>query len=132
MIKKARIFTDYEIMKLLQNPNIVSINNKSQIVYSNEFKYLAVLTRIAHPEKTARQIFEEYGFDMDILNERTPQRRLCLWLKQYERFGEAYFLDNIRLYKTIHKKDKVADTNDFLNIMEDLKNVIEELEQCEK
>ena len=131
MIKKTRVFTDREIMKLLENPNIVSIKNKSQIVYSNEFKYLAVLTRLTHPERTAREIFMQFGFDMNILNERTPQRRLCLWLKQYNKFGERYFLDSITTYKTIHRKSIDATENDFHSIMEDLKNIIEEIEKCE-
>lgn len=128
MNKRIRVFTDYEIMQLLQNPNIVSIKNKSQIVYSNEFKYLAVLTRLAHPEKTAREIFEEYGFNMNILNESTPQRRLCMWLKQYNRFGEAYFIDSVSVYKTLHKIPRTASEEEFVNIIENLKATIKKSE----
>lgn len=93
-MNKIRIYSEEEIKILLSNPNVVRIRNKSQIVYKNEFKLFAVLEKLNHLEKTARQIFESAGFDMNILDDRTPQKRLCSWVKKYKMFGEDYFLDN--------------------------------------
>lgn len=128
MTKRVRVFNDNEIVKLLKNPNVLAIKNRSQIVYSNEFKYTAVLTRLKYPEKTARQIFEEAGFDMNILNERTPQRRICYWLHQYEKFGEEYFKeDNKYTFKAKKKKQLIGNENTINKLKVNVEVLIKEL-----
>lgn len=104
-MNKIRVYSDVEIKILLSNPNIVNIKNKSQIVYKNDFKLWAVLEKLNHSEKTARQIFESAGFDMNILDDRTPQKRLRYWIKKYIMFGRDYFLDNKYTYTSKHEKD---------------------------
>lgn len=104
LMNKVRIYNDDEIKKLLSNPNVLSIRNKSQIQYKNDFKLRAVLTKIKYPEKTSREIFEDNGFDMSILDDRTPQKRLCMWTKKYKMFGKEYFTsDNKYSYKALEK-----------------------------
>lgn len=103
-MSKIRVYNDNEIKTLLSNPNVERIKNKSQIVYKNEFKLFAVKEKINHSEKTARQIFEEGKFDMNILDDRTPQKRLCSWVKKYKKFGEDYFTNkNNYSYKALEK-----------------------------
>ncbi|MBQ9072286.1 MAG: hypothetical protein IJY25_03945 [Bacilli bacterium] len=129
MIAKIRVFNDYEIMKLLQNPNVIAIRHKSQIMYSPEFKYHCVMQRLERPDKTARKIFEEAGFDMDIIHERTPQKRICYWLKQYEKFGEDYFFNNnSSTYKAITKKHLIL-TRDSLQELSEVYNEAKQLLQ---
>ncbi|MBR1376684.1 MAG: hypothetical protein IJ565_02605 [Bacilli bacterium] len=106
---KVRVYTDEEIKKLLSNPNVERVKNDIQIIYKNKFKLWAVHEKIVNSEKTARQIFEEAGFDMKILNEQTPQKRLNAWLKKYRQFGNEYFNDNNYTYST--KKSFSNDTN---------------------
>ena len=107
-MKKIRIYNDTEINTLLNNKNIEKIFNKCQIVYKNEFKLWAVKEKINHIDKTARQIFEEGGFDMNILDDRTPQRRLCSWLKKYKMVREDYFTnENKYSYKAKEKSKKI-------------------------
>ena len=114
-MRRIRIFTDDEIIKLLKNPNILEIRNKSQLVYSNNFKIYAIREKLKHPEKTAREIFVNAGFDMNIINERTPQRRIKEWMNRYKKFGIEYFLEkNKYRYQTIkrfspceHKEDEL-------------------------
>ena len=86
-MNKIRVYNEEEIKKLLSNSNVENIKNKSQIVYKNSFKLWAVKEKISHSEKTAREIFVSAGFDMNILDDKTPQRRLCSWLKKYQMFG---------------------------------------------
>ena len=45
---------------------------------------------------------------MNILDERTPQRRLNLWLKKYEKFGIEYFQDlaNKYYYVSLDKENE--------------------------
>ena len=42
---------------------------------------------------------------MNILDERTPQRRLNCWIKKYKKFGVEYFDDaaNKYFYKSLDK-----------------------------
>lgn len=107
-MKKIRVYNDEEINKLLNNSNVERIINKSQIVYKNEFKLWAVKEKIKDTSKTAREIFETGGFDMNILDSRTPQRRLCSWVSKYKMFGEDYFTNkNKYSYKAIPKKKNI-------------------------
>ena len=95
---KHRIFNETEKKRLLTNSNIVGIKYEKEIIYSNHFKLWAVEEKLKYPYKTARQIFEEGNFDMTILDERTPQRRLNYWLKKYQKFGIEYFQDYSEKY----------------------------------
>lgn len=88
-----RIFTKNEKKELLKNKNILGIRYEKEIIYSGNFKLWAVEEKLKYPFKSARQIFEEAGFNMNILDERTPQRRLNAWVKKYKRFGVEYFID---------------------------------------
>ena len=92
-MNKIRIYNDEELQKISLNSNVESVRNKSHIVYKNSFKLWAVKEKTLYPEKTAREIFVTGGFDMNILDDRTPQRRLCSWMKKYRMFGEDYFTD---------------------------------------
>lgn len=94
IMNKIRVYNEKELEILKNNPNVISVINKSQIQYSNNFKLWAIKEKLENPEKTARQIFESGGFDMNILDERTPQKRLCSWIKKYKMFGSDYFIGN--------------------------------------
>ena len=108
-MNKIRIYSDNEIKILMSNPNVSHIKNKSQIQYKNSFKVWAIKQKLNNPEKTARQIFESGGFDMLILDDRTPQRRLSSWVKKYKMFGENYFNDdNKYAYKSLEKIKKLC------------------------
>jgi len=127
---RIRVYRADEMYKLLSNPNVISIENNSRIVYSNEFKYYAVLQKITRPDKTARQIFEEAGFDMKILSPTTPQKRICYWMKQYERFGKDYFLMNegysFKAKKKNNNKNLMTMSKEIKELINELKKVIEE------
>lgn len=104
-MNKIRIYSDTEIEILLKNPNVVSVNNKMQIEYKNEFKVKAVEEKLKYPEKTSRKIFEENGFDMNIIDDRTPQKRLNSWQKKYKTFGKDYFDNDKYSYKALEKNN---------------------------
>ena len=115
-MNKTRIYTDEEIKVLLSNPNVVRIRNKSQILYKNSFKLWAVKEKLSHGEKTAKEIFTEGKFDVNMLDDRTPQKRLNSWMKKYKIFGEDYFSDSKSHYQTkgtIFDKDKAE--HNFVN-----------------
>lgn len=103
-----RILSEDEIQELLKNENILGIRYEREIIYSGKFKLWAVQEKIKYPFKSARQIFEEAKFDMNILDERTPQRRLNVWMKKYKKFGAEYFDDiaDKYYYKSLDSGDK--------------------------
>ena len=101
-MNKIRVYNDDEIKILLDNSNVERIRNKCHIVYKNSFKLWAVKEKLSDTSKTARQIFVAGGFDMNILDDRTPQKRICSWVKKYKKFGEDYFTNkNEFTYKAI-------------------------------
>lgn len=107
-MNKIRVYNEEEIKKLLINPNVERIRNNSQIVYKSSFKLWAVKEKLSDISKTAREIFVTGGFDMNILDDRTPQKRLCSWVKKYKKFGEDYFTDkNMYSYKAIQKTKNI-------------------------
>lgn len=115
-MNKVRIYTNEEIKKLMSNPNVVQVRNKSQIIYKNSFKIWAVKEKLSHSEKTAKEIFAEGKFDVSMLDDRTPQKRLCSWLKKYKMFGEDYFSDSKCYYQTREKKfNKEKAEHNFVN-----------------
>ena len=115
-MNKTRIYTDEEIRVLSSNPNVVRIRNKSQILYKNSFKLWAVKEKLSHSEKTAKEIFAEGQFDVNMLDDRTPQKRLNSWMKKYEMFGEDYFSDSKPYYQTKETTcDKDKAEHNFVN-----------------
>ena len=105
-MNKIRVYNDDEIKILLDNSNVERIRNKCHIVYKNSFKLWAVKEKLSDTSKTARQIFVAGGFDMNILDDRTPQKRICSWVKKYKKFGEDYFTDkNKYTYKAIQRNN---------------------------
>ena len=101
-MNKIRVYNDDEIKMLLGNSNVERIRNKCHIVYKDSFKLWAVKEKLSDTSKTARQIFVAGGFDMNILDDRTPQKRICSWVKKYKKFEEDYFTNkNEFTYKAI-------------------------------
>ncbi len=125
-MNRIRYFNEIEIEELLHNSNIIGIKNRSQLIYKNEFKLWAVLEKVKHSEKTAREIFESAGFNMNILNEQTPQRRLSSWIKKYKVFGVEYFIPNNQYrYKSKILNSKISVPNET----EEIKSLIDTLEK---
>ena len=89
---KTKIYTNKEIEYLLKNKFVSKILYKRLIEYSNIFKLWTVLQKIKYPEKTARDIFEEAGFNTRLMNSKLPQARIRSWYLCYERYGFEYFI----------------------------------------
>lgn len=123
-MNKIRVYNDYEMSILLNNHNVDGIKNNSQIIYNNSFKLWAVMQRL-NTCKTAKQIFAEAGFDMNIIDERTPQKRICSWVKKYKMFGKDYFdINNKYTYKSKIINKKFIDNDDNISFFIDEDNNI--------
>jgi len=79
-----RIFSGEQIRELLQNSNIVSCSDKS-ITYCKDFKILAV--KKYQEGLPASLIFEQAGFNIDLIGRKTPKWCLGRWRKTFKDKG---------------------------------------------
>lgn len=80
------LFTDKEVAKLKTNKYVKNVSNKS-ITYTDEFKEKVVF-ETENYKKFPRQVFEECGFDVDILAIKRIENAAYKWRKQYKECGE--------------------------------------------
>lgn len=80
------LFTDKDMKKLSKNKYVKKVSNKA-ITYTNEFKEKVVF-ETADYQKLPRQVFEECGFDIDVIGLKRIQDAAYKWRKQYKQFGE--------------------------------------------
>ena len=79
-----KLFTEKEIKTLSKNKNILKISSKS-IVYALEFKEKFI--EEYSKGKLPRIIFEENGFDIEIIGIKRVEQSAQRWKKSYEKEG---------------------------------------------
>ncbi|USK68492.1 IS3 family transposase [Peribacillus asahii] len=79
-----KFFTEKEIAILSRNPYVKSVSSKG-ITYSEEFKQHFISEY--HKGKFPREIFEESGFDVNILGIKRVESSSERWRKSYEQEG---------------------------------------------
>lgn len=77
-------FTDENVLELAKNIYVKNISNKS-ITYTNEFKIHFIAEY--NNGKTPRQIFNEAGFNIDIIGTKRIECASSRWRKAYEKSG---------------------------------------------
>ena len=75
-----RRFSPEQVADLLRNPNVAKCSAKA-ISYSNDFKILAV-KKYKDDGLPVRYIFEEAGFDLDLIGHDKPKQCLDGWRKK--------------------------------------------------
>ncbi len=78
------IFSPKEIKMLQKNPNVQRVSNLA-ITYTEEFKNKFMNEYLMG--KFPRQIFEENGFDINIIGQKRIEQSAYRWKKSYERDG---------------------------------------------
>jgi len=79
-----RIFDEKEIEVLKRNPNVKKVSSKS-ITYKNEFKKLFI--QEYELGKSPDEIFEENGFDSEILGQKRISSSTDRWKVAYKKSG---------------------------------------------
>ena len=79
-----KLFTEKEIKTLSKNKNILKVSSKS-IVYALEFKEKFI--EEYSKGKLSRIIFEENGFDIEIIGIKRVEQSAQRWKKSYEKEG---------------------------------------------
>lgn len=76
------LFTDNEVKKLRKNKYVKNVSNKA-ITYTEK-----VVFETENYKKFPRQVFEECGFNIDILGIRRVENATYKWRRQYKKLGE--------------------------------------------
>ncbi|MGL5531585.1 MAG: IS3 family transposase, partial [Culicoidibacterales bacterium] len=86
-----QIFSKQEIVILEKNPNIVRVSEKS-ITYSTDFKsnFIDEYER----GKLPREIFEAYGFDVQMIGKKRIEQAAYRWRTAYEKNGFLGLVDS--------------------------------------
>lgn len=84
MTMSKTTFSDKEIKILQKNPNVLRISSLA-ITYSDDFKNKFMNEYLAG--KLPRQIFEENGFDIDIIGMKRIETSAYRWKRAYEKNG---------------------------------------------
>lgn len=79
-----KIFTEKEIKALSGNPYVKSVSSKG-ITYSEEFKHIFITEN--EKGKLSRQIFEECGFDIDVIGIKRVESSGKRWRAAYRKNG---------------------------------------------
>lgn len=79
-----KLFSDKEINLLASNPNVKSVSSKG-ITYTDAFKKLFIIEN--QKGKSPRQIFEENGFDVDMLGITRVESSGNRWRRAYREDG---------------------------------------------
>ncbi len=79
----SKITFDKETIELLnENPYVVKVSEKS-ITYSDEFKRLFIEEYLKG--KTPKIIFNDAGFDTQILGQRRYEQAAARWIRSYRK-----------------------------------------------
>ena len=79
-----RIFSEEQIKTLSQNHNVAKCSDKS-ITYHKDFKIEAI--KKYDQGMSAKEIFEEAGFDWNVLGKETPRYRIRDWRRVFRTKG---------------------------------------------
>ncbi|MBT2738561.1 hypothetical protein J7E66_28385 [Bacillus sp. ISL-7] len=90
-----KLFTDKEIKILSNNPYVKSVRTKG-ITYTDEFKRIFISESVNG--KLPRQIFEENGFDVDIIGIVRVQRAAYRWRVAYNESGVLGLRDTRKVH----------------------------------
>lgn len=98
------MFTKEQIKELLKNKNVDNCSSKS-ITYSSKFKVLAI--KKYHEEGySPGMIFEEAGFDLNIIDRERARDSLRRWRKKYNKQGKTGLMEEKRGSSRRKKKTK--------------------------
>ena len=79
-----QLFSTEQIEQLQKNPHVLKVSERT-ITYADTFKSKFIDEYLAG--KTPRQIFEKYGFDIEVLGMKRIEQASSRWRKAYEKNG---------------------------------------------
>ena len=80
------MYTKEQIKIMQRNKNVIKCSSTT-ITYTKEFKLLAIESYFENGYGPKR-IFEEAGFDLDVIGRKKPRVCLARWRKKYKERGK--------------------------------------------
>ena len=111
-----KIFTDEEVVLLSKNTYVKNVSNKG-ITYTDEFKQIFIVEN--QNGKLPRQIFEDHGFDMNIIGMSRIKSSGGRWRSAFRRNGVAELQDT-RKFNTGRPTEKDLSLQQKYEKLEDL------------
>ena len=134
--KMSKITFDEEaIKKLKKNSYVLKVSSKS-ITYSDEFKRLFVEEYIKG--KLPRIIFEEAGFDLNIIGIRRYEQAAARWIRAYNTNGIVGLRDTRKentgrpIYKELSKDDIISKQEARIKLLEEQVELLKKLDVTER
>ncbi|WP_243151294.1 helix-turn-helix domain-containing protein [Clostridium butyricum] len=119
----SKITFDKSTIELLnENPYAVKVCEKS-ITYSNEFKRLFIGEYLKG--KTPKVIFNEFGFDTEVLGKKRYEQAAARWIKSYRADG-IIGLRNTRRENSGRTSEKKLSKDDIIQKQEAKIKLLEE------
>ena len=84
MIMTKNFLTSHQQKELKMNPYVKAVSDKA-ITYTDEFKRLFIAQ--SETGKLPREIFEEAGFDVEVIGITRVQKAATRWRTAYKKYG---------------------------------------------
>lgn len=116
-----KTFTEKDVKSLKKKPYVKKVSEKS-ITYQDEFKQLFI--RQLDEGKTPRMIFEQAGFDVEILGMKRIEAAAFRWKQAYKKAGCAGLKDTRqthsgrRLNRDVTPKEQTAKLEAKIKLLE--------------
>jgi len=129
------IFSSKDIKKLKNNPNVQRVSELA-ITYKDDFKKMFMEEYLAG--KLPRQIFEENGFDINILGIKRIEQSAYRWKKAYEKDGIIGLSDTRKtasgrpLERKLSKEEIIERQEAKIKILEEQVNLLKKLDMTER
>lgn len=132
----SKITFNKETIELLkQNPYIVKVSEKS-ITYSDKFKRLFIDEYLKG--KTPKIIFEEAGFDVNVIGVRRYEQAAARWLRSYNKDGIIGLRDTRKdnngrpTSKEVSKDDIILKQEAKIKLLEEQLELLKKLDVTER
>jgi len=130
-----KLFTDEEVNILSKNKYVKNVSSKG-ITYTDEFKQLFIAEN--ESGKFPRQIFEDAGFDVDILGMKRIKSSGSRWRSAYK-YGGANGLQDTRKYnvgrpttKNLSLEEKYARLEAQIKLLKAENELLKKLDMLER
>lgn len=130
-----KFFNDIEIKSLSNNPYVKSVSSKD-ITYTDEFKRIFIAE--SNSGKLPRTIFEENGFDIEVLGIVRVQRVASRWRTAYKKEGVLGLQDTRKgnagrpTQKELSLEEKIARLEAQIQLLRAENELLKKLDMMER
>lgn len=128
-------FSPEDIKKLKENPNVSKVSELS-ITYTNKFKHFFIEEYLQG--KLPREIFENAGFDLDMIGKKRYEQAAGRWIRSYRKDGILGLKDTrseksgrLRV-KELSQEEIIERQNAKIKLLEEQIELLKKLDKIER